>query len=325
MDTSGSPIGKTLKIFPDAHFSIPTPIHHLKNLSEKFSCNIFIKREDLTGFGLGGNKVRKLDFLIADALQKRADTLICKSASSFTRNAAVACKAANLELHVCINGERADHNPLSRNLFRQMDTTLHYTMEEDDLVFDRFCNHTKELLKDRGKRVLEFHPGGSDKIGTLGYVKVFGEICDFSSRENIHFDHIIHPAGSAGTAAGLIIGQSLTAYDAQMVGVAISQDSKTKHDRIIELAMECSEMIHHDLNYSSLKIDDQFIGSGYPIATKAGRAAVELFADSEGVFLDQVYTGKAAAGMIHYIENEKFKPGDNILFIHTGGNGGLYY
>jgi 1-aminocyclopropane-1-carboxylate deaminase/D-cysteine desulfhydrase-like pyridoxal-dependent ACC family enzyme len=198
-------------------------------------------------------------------------------------------------------------------------------MEENDLVFDQFCHEIRDALTDRGKHVLEFHPGGSDKIGTLGYVKVFDEISEFSSSGNIHFDHIIHPAGSAGTAAGLIVGQSVTAYATQMIGMAISQDSRTKYNRIVELALACSEMIHHDLNTSGLKIDDRFIGAGYPIATEAGQAAVELFADCEGIFLDQVYTGKAAAGMIDYIVNERFKPGDTILFIHTGGNAGLYY
>lgn len=110
-----------------------------------------------------------------------------------------------------------------------------------------------------------------------------------------------------------------------MLGMAISQDSKIKYKNICELAKECADLLGVHCDPSSLTIDDQFIGDSYPIPTAEGKKAVKLFADLEGILLDQVYTGKAAAGMMNYAENGQFKGNDNILFIHTGGNAGTYY
>jgi 1-aminocyclopropane-1-carboxylate deaminase/D-cysteine desulfhydrase-like pyridoxal-dependent ACC family enzyme len=318
-------IQSALSPFPDSMLSLPTPIQHLKRLSLKLGSNIYIKREDLTGFGLGGNKIRKLDFLIADAIKKNANTVITKHASAFSRNAALACKAMNIEFHVAINGSETNHNRLCKKIFAQSDVQVHYF---PDLTESDFEDHFQALVKNlsaQGKIIEKLHPGGSDKIGTLGYVKVFDEIVHFSTQTHIHFDHIIHATGSAGTAAGLLIGQNLSKYPAQLTGMAISQDAGTKKKRILDLADECSQMLNMDLSTSCLTIDDAYIGPGYPISTIEGGTAVKLFGNLEGIFLDSVYTGKAAAGMIDYIEKNQFTRDDNILFIHTGGNSGIYY
>jgi 1-aminocyclopropane-1-carboxylate deaminase/D-cysteine desulfhydrase-like pyridoxal-dependent ACC family enzyme len=212
MKAAQTAIQKALCNHPNAHLSIPTPIHLLNRISATLKCSIYIKREDLTGFALGGNKIRKLDFLIADAVKQKADTLITKKTSSFTRNAAAAAKAFNLDLHVFIPGDERTHNVLSQAVFEQFGT-----------------------------------------------------------------------------------------------------------------ARQCANLLNVQCSCSSLAVDDQFIGEAYAVPTSQGEKAVKMFADLEGIFLDQVYTGKAASGMIHYAETGRFNDHHSILFIHTGGNAGAYY
>jgi len=325
MKAAQTAIQKALCNHPNAHLSIPTPIHLLNRVSATLKCSIYIKREDLTGFALGGNKIRKLDFLIADAVKQKADTLITKKASSFTRNAAAAAKAFNLDLHVFIPGDERTHNVLSQAVFEQFGTALHYVPGQTEEILDTSYEKCLQQLKDQGKNVYELHPGGGDEIGTMGYINVFDEIAQYSEKTGIHFSHVIHSTGSSATQAGLLVGQSIAGYETRMLGMAASQDAGTKYDRICELARQYANLLNVQCSCSSLAVDDQFIGEAYAVPTPQGEKAVKMFADLEGIFLDQVYTGKAASGMIHYAETGRFNDHHSILFIHTGGNAGAYY
>ena len=325
MNDKKTQIQKILHPYPNVNFSLQTPIRFLSRISEKLGCNVYIKREDLTGFALGGNKVRKLDFLIGDAMKKKADTLVTKYATSFSRNASAACKIYNLDLHVFIMGAKEEQNLFSQAFFQQYEAELHYTSEQKEEILNESYDRCVQELKEQGKKVYELHPGGSDEIGTLGYIQVFDEIVRYSRKNGLQFSHIIHATGSSATQAGLLIGQNIAGYQTQMIGMAISQDSKIKYNNICGLAEKCADLLGVRCDPSSLTVDDQFIGDAYPIPTAEGEKAVKLFADLEGILLDPVYTGKAAAGMMQYAANGQFKDNDNILFVHTGGNAGIYY
>lgn len=301
----------------------PTIIHKLPRLSSLLNHDVFILREDLTGFALGGNKTRKVEYLFGDAIARGADTLVTMKATSFSRNAAVAASAYGLSLHVVLAGSEAEQNPASQAIFEQCGSTLHYAPEglsaltaiHDDLV--------KSLRAD-GRRVYVLHPGGSDEFGALSYVRVFDEIIGYSQREQVHFPHIIHSTSSAGTQAGLVLGQCISAYDTRIVGVSAGLDIDLQKAKILDLVLATAEMLGVRLGGIEIDVDDGFIGPGYAVSSVEGMKAVKLFASLEGILLDQVYSGKAAAALLQYAKTGAFN-GENILFIHTGGNAGLFY
>lgn len=317
-------ISEFIDRFPRADLiKTPTIIHKLPRLSSLLDHNVYILREDLTGFALGGNKTRKVEYLFGDAVAKGADTLVTMKATSFSRNAAVAASALGLDLHVVLAGTEPDQNPASQTLFKQCGTRLYYTPGGADalkVAHDQLA----ERLMTSGKNVYELHPGGSDAIGALGYVRVFDELAGFSRHEKVHFSHIIHSTSSAGTQAGLVLGQCISGYDCRITGISAALEDQLQEEKIRELVQSTADMLGFRLNGAKIDVDDRFIGPGYAIPSDQGADAVRLFASLEGILLDQVYAGKAAGALIHFAKTSSLK-GQNILFIHTGGNAGLFY
>jgi len=325
MQTASS-IQRVLERFPNAKLSVtPTPIYKLQRLSSHFERNIYIMREDMTGFAIGGNKNRKLDYLIGDALLKKADTLVTTKASSFSRNAAAAGKVFGFGVHVILDGDESVQNPNSQALFRQFDTHLHFTSSSSPEQIAEKYDSVVNDLRDRNKVVYELHPGGSDSIGSLGYVNAFDEIVQYSGSSGIHFDKIIHSTGSTATQVGLLLGQSISGYDTTVIGMAASQRTDVQSGRIRELALATANMLEIPFDDTLIVVDDRFIGPGYAIPSTEGESATNMFALLEGVLLDSVYTGKAAAGLIHHAMNDELSENENALFVHTGGNSGLFY
>jgi L-cysteate sulfo-lyase len=298
-------------------------IHKLPRLSLHLGHNVYILRDDLTGFALGGNKTRKVDYLLGDAVVKKAEALVTMKATSFSRNAAVAASACGLDLHVVLTGTESEQNPASQAIFSQCATRLHYVPEGENALQNVYNNLVKSL-KAQDKAVYELHPGGSDSIGALSYVRTFNEIIDFSYQTDIHFSHIIHSTSSAGTQAGLVLGQCISAYDTCILGISASLEAHLQSERVHKLALSTAHLLGVQLDETKISVDDKFIGPGYAIPSEEGKNAVKLFATLEGILLDQVYSGKAAAALLYYVKNRTFE-GNNVLFIHTGGNAGLFY
>ena len=321
-----SAIANLLDRHPSAGLVItPVPIVELPRLSALLGCQVYALRDDLTGFGIGGNKVRKLDYLIGDANRCGADTLVTMKASSFSRNAAAACAAFNLELHVVLPGSANDHNVASRHLFDALDTRLHYTYDQEANSVERAYDTLTHELKSAGNTVYELHPGGSDAIGALGYVQAFREITDYSAETGAHFDHILHATGSTGTQVGLMLGQHLSGYSTTITGIAVSQPAGVQSGRVRDLAAEVSQQFELDWVPDNLVVDDQYLGEGYAIPSAEAQSASELFARAEGLLLDDVYTAKAAAALVGYAQDGRIGAAQNVLFIHTGGNAGVFY
>lgn len=319
-------IKKILDRFPNAQISIaPSPIYKLSRLSSLLEHNIYIMREDLTGFCIGGNKNRKLDYLIGDALAKKANTLITTKASSFSRNAAAAGRVFGFEVHVLMIGNESEQNRASQALFKQFETHLHYVPKNRMTALPEEYNILLDDLKKRGKIVYELHPGGSDSIGTLGYINAFDQIVQYSHISDVHFSKIIHSTGSTATQAGLVLGQCISEYDTTIIGIAAAQKKDIQSKRIHELMLSTAHLLDVQFDESKIIVEDGFIGPGYAIPSEEGQKAVKMFAVVEGVLLDDIYTGKAAAGLIQYARQTCFHKEDNILFIHTGGNAGLFY
>jgi L-cysteate sulfo-lyase len=281
-------------------------------------------RDDLTGFALGGNKVRKLDYIMGDVLEKRADTLVVSNASSFSRNAAAAARAFGLELHVLVSGDESGHNAASRAFFSTMGACVHYVGDRARLEAEEAA--LRDTLQAAGRRVVELHPGGSDTIGTLGYLEAFAEIAELMDREGMTFDRIFHASGSAATQAGLVLGREISGLQrVQIVGVAVSQRAEPQAKRVTDLARATADMLGVGLDASAIIVDDRHLGEGYPIPSPASNAAVDLFAREEGLLLDGIYAGKAAAALLAADASGELDDARDVLLIHTGGNAGAYY
>jgi 1-aminocyclopropane-1-carboxylate deaminase/D-cysteine desulfhydrase-like pyridoxal-dependent ACC family enzyme len=328
MKTDGAKaIRALLRPYPTVPLSIkPTPIRVMKRLSARLGPGqrAWIMRDDLTGFALGGNKIRKLEYILGDALAKKVNSLVVAGACSFSRNAAAAGKALGLDVHLLIAGEEADQNPLSREYLTMMGAQVHYAVDNENLQAKQ--HDLVDALRAGGRNVQELHPGGSDTIGTLAYIEAFAEIIEGMAREGVVFDQVLHASGSAATQAGLVLGQAISRCDRmRIVGIAISKTAEVQAKRVADLAGATAEMLGVDFDPSMVIIDDRYLGDGYPIPSADSRTAVEVFARAEGLLFDPIYVGKAAAALLGRVRGGELGDTANVLLVHTGGNAGAYY
>jgi|WetSurMetagenome_2_1015567.scaffolds.fasta_scaffold28494_2 D-cysteine desulfhydrase family pyridoxal phosphate-dependent enzyme len=315
---------KILKNYSGVHFSIlPTPLYRLENISKIFNANIYCKRDDMTGFAFGGNKTRKLEFLISDAKRQKANVLIGIGGvqSNFCRIASAAGSAYGFEVHLVLGGskkpEKATGNLLLDNLFG---AKTYFVESEDWNDWENYAKQLSEKLIKKGKRVYWMPIGGSSSIGALGYVKAFSEIMQDSKKLKIKFDYIVHASASAGTQSGLIVGGKLYKWKGKIIGFGVSKNETQLKNEIVKLSCEVARLFNTGINRKDVVVDCDYMGKKYGVVTKAGMNAVNIFAKREGILLDYVYSGKAASGLLGYLKERKFEKNANILFIHTGGN-----
>ena len=316
-------IQERLKPFPRLHNSLlPTPVHRLDYLSDEYGVNVYCKRDDLTGFGFGGNKTRKLDFLLPDALNLGCDTLIAIGAnqSNFCRAAATYGVASGLEVHLVLGGKEPENPTGNLRLDHLLGVACHHI---DSTDWDSWAHEAEKLekqLTSQGKKVYHMPVGGSTSLGALGYVDAFSEIMADQSQLGVKFDAVIHASSSAGTQAGLVVGRAVSDWRGSIIGVSVAKPQAIQEKDVLDLAQATAAKINARADESSIIVEDGYVGEGYAIRTPGCEKAVALFAQRLGIFLDYVYTGKAAAALIDYLRKGRFDNGANVLFIHTGGN-----
>ena len=304
------------------HSLVPTPVHRLDFLSDEYGLDVYCKRDDLTGFGFGGNKTRKLDFLVADALAQGCDTLIAIGAnqSNFCRMTAAYGVANGMDVHLVLGGQ-APANPTGNlRVDHLLGVTCHHI---DSADWDRWAAEALTLEKKltaQGKHVYPMPVGGSTARGALGYVDAFAEILADQERLGTPFEAIVHASSSAGTQAGLVVGQALAGWDGRVIGISVAKPAAEQEQDVLTLAEATALQLGCDVDATSVVVDDGYLGSAYAARTAGCEEAVGLFARRAGIFLDYVYTGKAAAAMIDYLRRGRFDRGARVLFIHTGGN-----
>lgn len=304
---------------------IPTPLQKLENLSGHLNANIYCKRDDMTGFAFGGSKTRKLDFLVAEALKEKADVLIGVGGiqSNFCRLTAAAGAVNGLEVQLVLGGERYPDKPTANLLLDEMfGAKINFVKSENWNDWEEKAKELTEELTQKGKRVYYMPIGGSSPTGALGYASAFLEIMEDCK---IHFDYIIHATGSAGTQSGLLVGKKLSGSNEKILGVAVTKSTEQLTNEIFDLSERTSRLFGVSVDRKDIFVDDSYIGEKYGAVTEGGKEAVELFAKKEGVVLDYVYSGKAAAGMIDYIRKGIITKKMNVLFIHTGGNVQIFH
>ncbi len=307
----------------------PTPLHKLENLTKYFGGpQIYIKRDDMTGLAFGGNKTRKLEFLIGDALANNCDCVITGGAaqSNHCRQTAAAAAMSGLECHLALRGEETNEYAGNLLLDKLFNAKIHWSTE-----FRKGENIPliAQQLMMEGKRPYIIPYGGSNKVGALGYVEAVKEIQLQMKEMNLNISSIVFASSSGGTHAGLIAGKSLYNCETKVIGVQIDKGEagdKPYDLHIADLANELSEEfeIEKTFTLNDVILRDEFIENDYGVVGELERRAIKLLAEKEGLLIDPVYTGRVFGGLIRMIEQKEFSNDENILFWHTGGTPALF-
>ena len=310
---------KELNCFPRVSLGVfPTPVQRLENISGKLNTNVYIKRDDLSGLGLGGNKVRKLEFLLADARQKGAQVVFTTGGAQSNHAMLTAAAAGKLGMKpILILKKRGVTERQGNQLLEHLMGTEVIFMDTDD--YSDIYAEMDRIGQRLGVPYYKIPCGGSNALGSLGYVDCAREIRD----QGLRFDHLVCAEGSGGTMAGLALGAKLFLPGTRVHGMMVDNEP---FDRITPALMRaCAELLEAE---TEITPEDfhllDLCGPGYAIPSREGNEAVSLMAREEGLFLDPVYTGKAFAGLIRMAEEGVFRPDDRVLFLHSGGAGGLF-
>ncbi|HBR1030696.1 D-cysteine desulfhydrase [Klebsiella quasipneumoniae] len=305
----------------------PTPLEYLPRLSDHLGREIFIKRDDTTPLAMGGNKLRKLEFLAADALREGADTLITAGAIQSNHVRQTAAVAAKLGLH-CVAllenpiGTRAENYLSNGNrLLLDLFTTQ---VEMCDALTDPAAqlDELATRIEAQGYRPYVIPVGGSNALGALGYVESALEIAQ-QCEDAVEISSVVVASGSAGTHAGLAVGLEQLMPQAELIGVTVSRAVADQLPKVVALQQAVANSLELQAKADIILWDDYF-APGYGTPNEEGMAAVKLLAQLEGILLDPVYTGKAMAGLIDGITQKRFKDEGPILFVHTGGAPALF-
>jgi D-cysteine desulfhydrase len=309
-----------------------TPIEELSRLSENLGGpRIYVKRDDLLGLAGGGNKTRKLEFVVAEALLKEADTLItCGAVQS--NHCRLTLAAANKEGLRCrlVLEERVpkSYNPLASGnnfLFNLMGVEKIKVVKGGTNMMAEMEAFAAEVAEE-GRRAYIIAGGASTPLGALGYVACAEEILFQCFDMGLKIDHIVCASGSGGTHSGLLAGFFGTNGQIPVIGINVSRSKKAQEELVYKLARETANYagIRGEVPRESVLCFDEYVGAGYSLPSREMVEAVKLVARTEAILLDPVYTGKAMAGLIGLVRKGYLKKGENVLFLHTGGSPALY-
>jgi D-cysteine desulfhydrase len=308
---------------------LPTPLQPLDRLSaEVGGPRLWVKRDDLTGSVLSGNKVRKLEFSVGEALQQHCDTLItCGGVqSNHCRTTAIVGAQLGLRVHLCLRGT-PEESP-DGNLFLDYlsgAAVSYYEPREYSARRDEILAEIQDRYERSGYKAFIIPPGASDEIGLWGYIAACKELKTDCAQLGFAPDHIICAVGSGGTLAGLILGNALYDLGATIWSVNVDEDAAYFKAKIRADFEKWKTRYHQELDVDALPINiiEGYLGSGYGKAGPEVLATIRRVASTEGIILDPVYTGKTFHGLLGEIEKDRFRGAKNIIFIHTGGIFGL--
>jgi L-cysteate sulfo-lyase len=311
---------------------LPTPLEYLPRLSEHLGGpEIYVKRDDCTGLGTGGNKTRKLEFLIADAILKNADVIITQGAvqSNHARQTAAAACKVGMECELIFEKRVQDADDAYQHsgnvlLDRIFGANIREVAKGSDM--DAAMATLADELRAKGKTPYIIPGGGSNVIGALGYIDCALEFQMQANDEGIVIDHVVHATGSAGTQAGLIVGLKATSANIPLLGIGVNAPKDVQEEKVWKLAVETAEYVGAPgcVKREDIVANCDYVGDGYGVPTKAMNDAVMLLARLEGLLFDPVYSGKGLAGMIDLVKKGYFGDAGSIVFVHTGGVAGLF-
>jgi D-cysteine desulfhydrase family pyridoxal phosphate-dependent enzyme len=308
---------------PRLHFAhLPTPVEALPRLSKALGGpRLLVKRDDQTGLAFGGNKTRKLEYLLADAQAKGAQTLISAGAvqSNHCRQTVAAAARFGMDCILVLFGDPPDP-PDGNHL-------LHHLLGAEVVYVERAEMETKldevfQKANSAGRKPYLIPYGGSNPTGAMGYVTAMKELAE----QEVHPDWIVFPSSSGGTQAGMLVGARLSGFQGKILGISVDEPAEILTRRVASLAAQTAHFIGEDFQFKpdDVLVNDAYTGEGYAVMGDPEIEAIRLFAKKEALLLDPVYTGRAAAGLIDLIRQGKFKATETVLFWHTGGGPALF-
>jgi D-cysteine desulfhydrase family pyridoxal phosphate-dependent enzyme len=308
---------------------LPTPFHKLNNLSERYKgYNLYIKRDDQTGLASGGNKTRKVEYLLHDAIQKGCDAVITGGAqqSNHCRQTAAGCAQAGIECHLLLGGDEPEVYDGNLYLSKVSGATIHFTGENrkgEDI--ERVKN---ELIKE-GKKPYVIPYGGSNMIGALGFVNAIIELKQQLDETGVNIDYIFFASSSGGTQAGMYLGKLISGLKSKFMPIFIDKE-ESEHDLrnlIYDIIQEGRGILNveKDIEKHQLNIIRGYDDAGYGVVTNNERYAIKTMGRLEGIILDPVYTGRAFYGMLDHLEKKLIPEGSNVMYWHTGGLPANFY
>jgi D-cysteine desulfhydrase family pyridoxal phosphate-dependent enzyme len=306
------------------HFAhLPTPIETLPRLSEALGGpRLLIKRDDQTGLAFGGNKTRKLEFLLAEAREQDARTLISGGAlqSNHCRQTAAAAGRFGFKCILVLTGEKPKQPSANLLLDELFGAEIIYVADRKDR--DRILQETFDRAEREQMKPYLVPYGGSNATGALGYAFAMKELME----QNCRADWVVFATSSGGTHAGLLLGQRVFGYKGKLLGISVDESEEWLKEHVSEFASLASERLGKRIEFTPDEVfaNANYCSAGYGVLTEQEREAIRLFTTCEGLLLDPVYTGRAAAGMIDLIRKGFFKKDETVLFLHTGGQPALF-
>jgi len=317
--------------FPRVRFAhLPTPLEVAPRLSELLGVEIWIKRDDCTGLAGGGNKTRKLEFLVGAALDDDCDTLVTQGAvqSNHVRQTAAAAAACGLSCEVILEertGSRSEDYLANGNVLldKLFGAAIRFVPSGSDMTAE--LEKTADDVRERGGRPYVIPGGGSNAIGALGYVDCAREIIVQADEYDLELDRIITATGSAGTQAGLVAGLAVMGADVPVLGIGVRAPRPQQEESVFKLATETAVMLGRPdaVSRDQVVADCDYVGEGYGLVDAGVVEALRIAARTDGLVLDPVYTGKAMKGLIALARAGTLQ-GETVVFIHTGGAQGLF-
>ena len=310
----------------------PTPLEFMPRLTEALGGpNIYIKRDDCTGLGTGGNKTRKLEFLMADALAHNADTIITQGAtqSNHARQTVAIAAKMGMQCEILLEdrtGSKDESYRHSGNVFLDHLYGAHVTERPGGTDMDAAMEMRAGELRVKGRKPYIIPGGGSNPIGALGYVVCALEMVDQFNNLGLDVSCVVHATGSAGTQAGLLAGLQGTRSLIPVLGIGVRAAKEAQETNVFNLAVKTAELlgVPGAVSRESVVANCDYVGGGYGVPTPGMVEAVTMLARLEGILLDPVYSGKGMAGLIDLCRKGFFKKGENVVFVHTGGAVALY-
>ncbi len=317
------------KTLPRLHFALlPTPIEPLPRLGATLGVQLYVKRDDQTGLATGGNKARKLEYLLAEAKERGAQTLVTGGAaqSNHCRQTAAAAAKHGMRCVLVLGGDKPEQLDGNNLLASLLGAELRWAgdaskADRDDMMKAALVDEEAD-----GRAAYLIPYGGSNSTGAAGYVAAAEELAEqlqrAPSKFNVkHFDTIVFASSSGGTQAGLALGVAALGLQTRVLGISVDAEEAALRARVAALANRTAEKLGIEtlLAEADIHVDAGYLGSGYAVVGEAEREAIKMAARTEGLLLDPVYTGRAFAGLLDRIRRGKHKPGERILFWHTGG------
>jgi L-cysteate sulfo-lyase len=323
----------TLEDFPRVRLGHwPTPLEPMKGLARRLHADrLYIKRDDCTGLATGGSKTRKLEFLVGDALRQGADTLLTHGAvqSNHVRQTAAAAAFTGLACEAILE-ERVQDAPAayheSGNVLLDHLFGIRLHRVPGGTAMDAALEARAVQLREQGRKPYVIPGGGSNALGSLGYVDCVLELQRQCDAMGLRKPHLVHATGSAGTQAGLVAGVHALSLGWPVTGIGVRAPRELQETRVHDLAGRVLALlgVAQPLPRDRVVADDRFIGAGYGIPTEGMVEAVTMLARTEGILADPVYTGKGLAGLLDMVRHGRFQPDEDVIFVHTGGSAGLF-